>query len=325
MSGEERDTTTAEGAPPPSRVTLGTMTFGGRTPKAEALRLVARAMERGVVRVDTANLYESGRSESIVGEAIRGKREQVFLSTKVGAARGQGGAEGLSRERVLAACDESLARLGVECIDLYFLHLPDPKTPIEATLEAVVRLLEAGKIRAYGLSNFASWQALEVVHAARSMGLPGPSRAQMLYNVLVRQLDVEYFAFAARYGLPVEAYNPLAGGLLTPKHASPEADKRGSRFFKNGLYERRYWSEAFFARRDALSRLAGEHGVSLVHLAYGFLAARPGLAGVCIGPATLPQLDEAQDALATPLPAELLAEIEKLHLAWMGTDARYAR
>lgn len=324
MSGEERDPKAPEATSPES-VTLGTMTFGGRTPKAEALKIVARALERGAFRIDTANLYESGRSEAIVGEAIRGRREQVFLSSKVGAARGQGGAEGLSRERVLAACGESLARLGVECIDLYYLHLPDPKTPIEETLEAVGQLLAAGKIKAYGLSNYASWQALEVVHAARASGLPAPARAQMLYNPLVRQLDVEYFAFARRYALPVEAYNPLAGGLLTPKHPSPEADKRGSRFFKNGLYERRYWSRVFFERRDALAALAAAHGKTLVALVYGFLASRPELSGVCVGPASIGQLDEALSALAAPLRPEVLAEIEKLHLAWMGTDARYAR
>lgn len=324
MSGEERDPAGREAAPTEA-VTLGTMTFGGRTPKAEALAIVGRALERGVVRIDTANLYESGRSEAIVGEAIRGRRDRVFLASKVGAARGQGGAEGLSRERVLAACDESLARLGAECIDLYYLHLPDPKTPVEETLEAVGRLLAAGKIKAYGLSNYASWQALEIVHAARASGLPGPARAQMLYNALVRQLDVEYFAFARRYALPVEAYNPLAGGLLTPKHPSPEADKRGSRFFKNGLYERRYWSRAFFERRDALAALAAAHGTTLVALVYGFLASRPELSGVCVGPASVDQLDEALSALAAPLPSEVLAEIEKLHLAWMGTDARYAR
>lgn len=312
-------------------LTLGTMTFGGRTPKDEALRIVARAHELGIVRFDTANMYESGASETILGEAVRPFRDHVQIATKVGAARRGKTSEGLSKARVLASCDESLARLRTDRVDLFYLHMPDKNVPIEETLSALGELLAAKKISAWGVSNHASWQIVELFITAKAMGLPTPVRAQQLYNVLVRQLDVEYFAFAKKYELPTEAYNPLAGGLLTAKHASPSSEKKGSRFDKNGLYERRYWSSVFFARRDELAHLAKGFDLSLVDLAYGFLASASGkndgagIDGVVVGPAHVSHLEVAATALARPLPPELVSEIEKLHLAWTGTDARYAR
>lgn len=304
---------------------LGTMTFGGRTPRAEADRIVRRALELGVTVFDTANMYENGAAEEILGAALGADRERVEVASKVGAWRKGRAAEGLSRARVREACDESLRRLRTDHLDTYFLHVPDPRTPIEETLGAFAELYEEKKILGWAVSNYASWQILELVQAAQKLGLPPPRRAQMLYNVLVRQLDVEYFAFAERYALSTEVYNPLAGGLLTPRHPSPSADKRGSRFDKNGMYERRYWSDVMFARRDELARAAEEAGIGIVELSYRFLVERRGVAAVLVGAGTLAHLDAAHAALATALPPDLVARLEKMHVAWNGTDARYGR
>lgn len=306
-------------------LTLGTMNFGGRTPRAEAERIVHRALERGVTRFDTANLYENGESERIVGRALGAARDRVYLATKVGALRVGGKPEGLGKARVLASLDESLARLGTSHVDLFYLHVPDPTVTAAETVEALAVAFEAKKILAWGVSNHASWQILELIHEAARVGLPRPARAQQLYNVLVRQLEVEYLAFAAKYGLETEVYNPLAGGLLTEKHARVDAEKKGSRFFKNGLYERRYWSPVFFERRDQLAELAASRGLTVTTLAYRFLRDRAGIDGVVLGPSTLSHLDRALDDLAEPLDAETRTTIDKMHLAWMGTDARYAR
>ena len=306
-------------------ITLGTMNFGGRTPRAEAERIVHRALERGITRFDTANLYENGESERIVGKALGGARDRVYLATKVGALRLGGKPEGLGKARVLASLDESLARLGTSHVDLFYLHVPDPTVSAAETMEALALAYEAKKILAWGVSNHASWQILELVHEASRVGLPPPARAQQLYNVLVRQLEVEYFAFAAKYGLRTEVYNPLAGGLLTEKHARVDADKKGSRFFKNGLYERRYWSPAFFDRRDELAELGASRGLSTATLAYRFLRDRAGVDGVVLGPSTVEHLDHGIDVLAEALDTETRTTIDKMHLAWMGTDARYAR
>lgn len=314
----------ADSAEARSRIVLGTMNFGARTPAREAERLVALALERGVTRIDTANLYANGEAESLLGRTLGGARDRVYLASKVGARPVGRATEGLSRARVLAAVDESLTRLRTGHLDLLYLHVPDPSVPLAETLEALAELVACGKILAWGASNYAAWQLVELFATAREVGLAPPARAQQLYNALVRQLDVEYFAFAARYGLATEVYNPLAGGLLTGRHAGLEADRRGSRFWKNTRYERRYWNEALFARRAELESLAGSLGLTLVTLAYRFLLAR-GVAGVVVGPGTAAHLEDALGALTEPLDPAAMAAIDDLHTAWIGTDACYAR
>lgn len=305
-----------------ARIVLGTMNFGARAREAE--RLVALALERGVTRFDTANLYGGGEAERLLGRALGAARDRVFLASKVGAQPAGRGTEGLSRARVLAAVDESLARLRTERLDLLYLHVPDPSVPLEETLSALAELVERGKILAWGASNYAAWQLVELFAAARAAGLAPPARAQQLYNVLVRQLDVEYFPFAARYGLDTEVYNPLAGGLLTDRHADVAADRRGSRFWKNARYERRYWSAPLFARRDELAGLAASLGLSVLTLAYRFLLAR-GVSGVVVGPGSPAHLEDALEALTEPLAPAAMAAIDELQTAWTGTDACYAR
>lgn len=304
-----------------ARLTLGTMNFGKRTPRAEALRIVERAIDAGIEWLDTANVYTDGESERIVGQAVRGRVVQV--ATKVGLARQGRGVEGLSPARILAACDESRARLGLDAIDLYYLHAPDPNTPPEATLAAVGELLTSGKIRAWGVSNFASWQILELRGLAAAMGLPMPAVAQQLYNVLVRQLDVEYFAFARRFPIHTTVYNPLAGGLLAGAHTFGAEPAPGSRFAQNRLYRGRYWRESGFAAVEALREIAAEAGISLLDLAYGFVLAQPGVDSVLVGPGTLAHLEAALSAV--PLSADLMARLDTFHAERLGTDARYAR
>jgi len=207
----------AETAP----LALGCMNFGQRTGAEQALAIIDRALGEGVRLLDTANVYCRGESERIVGRALRGRRDRVLVASKVGLDRVGRRPEGLSPATVVAACEASLKRLGTDWLDLYYLHAPDPETPLEQTLAALGELLAAGRIRQWGVSNHASWQVLELQHLAAQLGLPGPAVAQQLYNPLVRQLDLEYFRFAARYGLHTTIYNPLAGGLLSSPTPTP--------------------------------------------------------------------------------------------------------
>src|ERR1019366_2266687 len=147
-------------------LSLGTMNFGRRTPPAEANKMVQRALERGVLLLDTANVYENGESEKILGAAIKEKRGECLVASKVGLDRvhgqdGRGRVEGLSRDAIFRACDGSLHRLGIDKIDLYYLHAPDYGTPIEESMHALFELIHRGKIMHFGISNFASWQILE--------------------------------------------------------------------------------------------------------------------------------------------------------------------
>jgi aryl-alcohol dehydrogenase-like predicted oxidoreductase len=307
----------------PAALVLGAMNFGRRTPRAEALSLVDRALDAGIRWIDTANAYTDGASERIVGEALRGRRDAVYLATKVGAGRVGGRPEGLSRSRILAACDESLGRLGTEVIDLYYLHVPDPETPLAESLEALQALQRAGKIRDWGVSNHASWQVERMLHLARAAGMAPPVAAQQLFNVLVRQLEVEWFRFAADVGLHTTVYNPLAGGLLAGHHHAEQVPK-GSRF-DNALYRRRYWSPTLFAAVEELRALAAAHDRSLVALAYGALLHHPGVDSVLVGPGTLEHLEAAVQARALPFPGDLAQQVRDRYLARVGTDASYAR
>ncbi len=310
---------------PRSKVTVGTMNFGARTPRAEARRIVDRAIERGATFFDTANVYGDGESERLLGEALVGRRDQVSIATKVGFFRRGGKPEGLSAEVIRTALTESLQRLGTDYVDVYYLHVPDHGTPLEQTLDGLQPLLASGAVKAWGVSNFASWQILELNTLCDARGMARPAISQVLYNLLVRQLDVEYFAFARRHPLHTTVYNPLAGGLLARPAAPGAVVPSGSRFEKNKLYRGRYWNDALLELAGRYQQLAAEAGLSGVELSYAWLAARPGVDSLLAGPGSLQQLDAALDAVSRPLPPELLSRIEAVHRAFVGTDASYAR
>src|SRR3990172_5634125 len=303
---------------------VGTMNFGKRTPEPEAARIVARALERGATWFDVANAYGEGESERILGRALEGHRSEVKVATKVGIGTMKGPKEGLAPERITAALDESLTRLGVERIDLYYLHAPDSKTRIEDTLGAVERAVVAGKIGAWGVSNYSSWQIVEIVGLCKARGMRPPQASQVLYNLMVRQLDVEYFAFARRYRLHTTVYNPLAGGLLAGRGLHGRIEP-GSRFDSNPVYQRRYLSARFLELARSCAALAAEAGLTPAQLAYSWIAERPGVDSVLLGPASVDQLDVGIDGCALALPAGVAAKVEDLYRTYTGTDVAYAR
>ncbi|MCI0673497.1 MAG: aldo/keto reductase [Myxococcaceae bacterium] len=309
----------------PALVTVGTMNFGTRTPAAEAERIVARALERGCVFFDTANLYGQGESERILGRAVKGRRTEVGIATKVGLARVRGRPEGLAPDTVRRSVDESLSRLGTDHLELLYLHAPDAETPAERTLDALAELMAAGKILHWGVSNFAAWQVLELRMLAQARGLPPPAVSQVLYNLLVRQVEVEYLPFTRRYPVHTTVYNPLAGGLLSGRYTSGAEVPQGSRFDKNPLYQRRYWSPRMHALAVRYAEVAADAGMSLLQFSYAWLAAREGVDSVLVGPGTLAHLEAALDALAMPCPPDLLARVDAVHREYLGTDASYAR
>lgn len=316
-------TSRAPGAP--VTVALGAMNFGKRTPAAEAERIVARALERGVTFFDTADAYADGESERILGRALRGARDRVIVATKVGAGRVGGKPEGLSRAVILKAIDESLARLSTDHVDVYYLHVPDHAVPLEESLDAMSELARAGKIRALGVSNYASWQILDMMALADAGRAPRPVVSQVMYNLLVRQIEIEYAAFTRRHPIHTTVYNPLAGGLLSGRHARGAAAEKGSRFDKNRMYQGRYWSERFFDLVDAYAEVAREEGTSLVDLSYAWLAGRPHVDSILVGPASVAHLDAALDAVGRTLSPAAGERIDAIHRAYLGTDASYVR
>ena len=300
---------------------LGTMNFGARTPAQEATRLVHHALDRGITHFDTANMYNDGESERILGDALKGRREGAFIATKVGLFK----REGLSKERILAAADDSLKRLGTDRIDLYYLHAPDPRTPFNESLSALQALLESGKIRSWGVSNFASWQIGDLNALCDARGMARPTHSQVLYNLLIRQLDLEYVAFARAHPIHTTVYNPLAGGLLARAPKAGAAIPPGSRFATNPMYPNRYWSAALIELAGRYADLARSEGIDRTALAYAWLAGHSEVRSVLCGPGSMDHWEAALTGCALELPSELRNRIDQIHRAFLGTDASYAR
>jgi len=301
------------------------MNFGQRTDPRESERIVRHALERGIRIFDTANSYNGGESERILGRSLGRDRGRVTLATKVGLGPVPGRREGLSGGAIRLALEASLERLGAGHVDVYYLHVPDRATPIEETIDAVKSLVDSGRVRAWGISNYASWEVLEMNLLADARGLERPAVAQMLYNAVHRQLDVEYFAFARRYPIHTTTYNALAGGLLSGRHRFAEAPLEGSRFHDNAMYQRRYWTQTMFDHVEQLRGVAQAEGCSLVELAYAWVASRMDVDSVLVGPASVEQLDKAIDAVSRVLSEEARARIDELAREWTGTDTNYVR
>src|SRR2546422_618381 len=292
---------------------VGTMNFGKRTPEPEAHRIVHRALERGLIFFDTANAYVGGESERILGRALGSRRAQARIATKVGIGPSMTEPEGLAPERISAAVEESLRRLGTDRVELYYFHKPDHSRPLQPSLRAMEKLIASGKVGAFGASNYASWQLLEM----SQVGLK-PRVSQQIYNLLVRQLEIEYFRFARKYGVHPTVYNPLGGGLLAGKVKRDAPPETGSRFDRNPMYQRRYLSDRFFDLADAFARLAAEARRRPVEPAYQWVAARPGVDSILLGPASVEQLDAAIEAVARPLAKEVVDRADELHRAFQA-------
>jgi aryl-alcohol dehydrogenase-like predicted oxidoreductase len=313
----------ARGAAPP--LALGAMNFGKRTSAGEAERIVRRALERGIRVFDTANSYNAGESERILGRALGRDRDRVILSTKAGLGVDPGRREGLAPDAIYRALDASLERLDTDRVDVYYLHVPDRSTPIERSLEAFGALLRSGRVSAWGASNYASWELLEMRTIAAGLGFGPPVVAQALYNLLHRQLEIEYFAYASRYPIHTVAYNALAGGLLTGRHRFEERPEKGTRFDVIPMYQRRYWTREMFSRVEQIAAVAASEGCTMVELAYAWLASRPDVDSILVGPATVAHLDEAIDAVSRTLSEGARSRLDALAREWTGTDTNYVR
>lgn len=311
---------------PLSALTLGTMTFGGQTDEGESLRIMDRALERGVFAWDTANVYNQGESERIVGKAMKGRRDRVILSTKVCGQMGPDPLDqGLSRRHMLAAAEDSLRRLQTDYIDIYYFHRPDYHTPVEESLSAMDSLIRSGKVRYFGVSNFAAWQIADALHLGRARGFDRPVITQNVYNLLTRGVEDELLPFLRAHPMGLAVYNPLAGGLLAGKHQA-EAPLKDSRFALNEGYYRRYWSQENFDALARLREIAGAAGLSLLQLSYRWLAGQPQVSTIICGVSSLGQFDQNLSLLdGPPLGQPTLEACDRLWDQLKGTRFRYNR
>jgi aryl-alcohol dehydrogenase-like predicted oxidoreductase len=280
-----------------SPIALGTMMFGawGNTDEAECRRMVAVALDAGITLFDTADIYDDGTSERILGEALRDTRAGVVLATKVGNAMGgDPDRRGLSRRWITQACEDSLRRLQVDHIDLYQMHRPDPDVPIGETIAVFDELVDAGKIGAYGTSTFSAVQLREVVDTATALGTVLPTSEQPPYSALARGIERDVLEVCRTEELGVIAWAPLNGGWLTGKYAdaATAADplNRANRQAEHFDHKDDAVRAAKLAAVDALTELAGDHGMTIAQLALGFVLDDPAVTAAIIGPRTIDQL-----------------------------------
>jgi aryl-alcohol dehydrogenase-like predicted oxidoreductase len=288
-----------------SAVCLGTMTFGDRTDAADARRIVDAAFDAGVNFIDTADAYVKGESERIVGAAVKSNRRRWIVATKVANVLTKKPHDGgLSRRWIFQACEDSLARLGTDFIDIYYLHRDDPDTPLAETVGAIGDLVRSGKVRYFGVSNYRGWRIAELVAECEAQGVPRPVVCQPYYNLLNRMPEVEILPACDYYGLGVAPYSPIARGVLTGKYrggSTPPESRAGVK--DQRMMETEYRAESL-AIADKLADHAKKTGRTATQFALAWLWANRIVSSVIAGPRTLAQWQEYVDAVGTPWRAE---------------------
>ena len=289
-----------------STLCLGTMMFGDQTEQDEAERIVADAHHHGVNYIDTADVYTRGASESMVGQLLLGQRHDWVLATKLGNKMSERVNESqFSRTWMLREIDASLARLQTDYVDILYMHLDINGMNLEEPLRALGALLQAGKIRYWGVSNFRGWRIAEAVHLARQMNLPAPVVCQPYYNLLNRMPEVEVLPACAYYGLGVTPYSPVARGVLTGKYVPGQPAAAGTRA---GRGDKRITDTEFREESlqiaQKLQAYVADKGVSLAQFATAWVLANPRVSSVIAGPRTLAQWQDYLPSLGYTVTAE---------------------
>lgn len=300
-----------------SEICLGTMTFGNQADEETSFAIMDAADNAGVTFIDTADVYplggdlsSVGRTEEIVGRWLRARsaRDRIVLATKCRGAMGPGpNDEGLSRYHIMRACEASLRRLQTDVIDLYQVHWPDPATPIEETLRALDDLVHQGKVRYVGCSNFPAWQLATALWTSDSHNLARFDCVQPRYNLLFRMIEDELLPLVTAQGLGAIIYNPLAGGMLTPRYVAQQVAETHTRFGleRSGeLYRKRYWNDAVFAEvSDLHAKFAGV-GKSLTHVALAWTLQNPAVTSAILGASRPQQLVDSLQGVGMELAPE---------------------
>ncbi len=306
---------------PVSNLCLGAMMFGawGETDHDESIRIIHRALDAGIDFIDTADVYSAGESEVIVGKALAdGKRDDVFLATKVGFPMGDDPHQrGASRRRIIRGVEDSLRRLNTDWIDLYQIHRPDPNTDIDETLAALTDLVSDGKIRYFGHSTFAASQIVQAQWTARDRGHLPFRCEQPPYSILTRNIEHDVLPTCEQYGLGVIPYSPLAGGWLSGRYRK-DTETRGptssarpaNRFDMSDPANQRKLAAA-----DALAQLAEQADLTLIELALAFVLRHPAITAAIIGPRTMGHLESQLTA----------ADIELSEMCWTASTRSLRR
>ena len=304
-----------------SVLTMGTMTFGGRdkfnlvgsTDVDEAKAQIDLCIEAGVNLIDTADVYSGGLSEEIVGQAVKGRRDDVLLATKVRMPMGDGPNDaGLSRHHIISGCEDSLRRLGTDHIDLYQVHEWDGQTPLEETLDALDLLVRSGKVRYIGASNYAAWQLMKALGTADRNALPRFVSQQIYYSLQAREAEYELVPLAVDQGLGVLVWSPLAGGLLSGKYRRGQQAPAGSRHLSDWNEPPVYDQDRLYDTIEVLVAIGADHGVSAAQVSLAYLLGKPAVTSLVVGARTREQLADNLAAADLVLSAEEHARLDEV-------------
>jgi aryl-alcohol dehydrogenase-like predicted oxidoreductase len=316
-----------------SRLCLGTATFGKQTDESASQQILDKAAEAGINFIDTADAYPMGadlalvgRTEEITGRWLKGKRAGFIVATKGGAPMGPSSwDQGSSRKHLLDAVDASLRRLGTDYIDLYQLHVDDPETPLDETLEALDIIVRSGRARYIGVSNFLAYRVALAIGRSDALRVARPASIQPRYNLLFREIERELLPLAREENIAVIPFNPLAGGLLTGKHRHDAVPAKGRFSAEIGqfgaIYQARYWHEREFQTIEKLRELAGQLGKPLAKLSIAWVLANPAITSVILGASRLEQLTDTLAAVDLTIEGDLKKQFDDLTIEYRRGDA----
>jgi aryl-alcohol dehydrogenase-like predicted oxidoreductase len=286
-----------------SPLCLGAMMFGNEADEATSRAIIANARQAGVNFIDTADAYAAGKSEQVVGAAVKAERDRWVIATKVGFMPDPLAPAGpdLSRKNILRACEQSLQRLDTDYIDIYYLHRDDPTTALEESVHALADLVRQGRIRYFGISNFTAWRLAELVRLCDAAGIDRPVACQPQYNAMNRMPEAELFPACTYFGIGVVPYSPLARGVLTGKYASADKLPEGSRAARK---DKRILQTELRGESLALAQQIKAHaevqGSTAAHFALKWVLNSAAVTSVICGPRTLEQWQDYLAALQEP-------------------------
>jgi len=295
---------------------LGCNNFGMTIDESQTQKVVDTALEAGINFFDTADIYGSGNSEVFLGRALGARRHDAIISTKFGVPTGAGANQkGASRRYVLSAAEASLGRLGSDYIDVYIVHVPDPETPIDETLDALNTLIDQGKVRYVGCSNFSGWQIADAAWTAKTAGLRGFVTAQNEWSLLERKVEAEVVPACRQFGLGLMPYFPLASGALTGKYKRGQKPAADSRYGSDqgGMFKSYYGhfvADATLAKVEGLEKVAAQAGIPLVELALSWLARDAVVSSVIAGATKPEQVVANAKSTKGSLPAEVVKAVD---------------
>ena len=289
-----------------SSIGLGSVTFGREIDAEESFSVIDYAMDRSINLIDTAEVYSAGGSEKVLGQWLSrsSNRQKVVLGTKI--------VPPLGRERILQVAEDSLRRLQTDVIDLYQLHAFDADTPLEETMDALNTLVQQGKVRYLGCSNFDAWQICKALWIADVNDLAPMVSVQPNYSLAIRDIEAELLPFCANQNIGVTSYSPLGAGFLTGKYTKTWTAPKGTRFDVMPDHWDIYENDTSMRRMEGLRDIAAETGISMVQIALAWAIGQPGITSVLIGCRTLSHVDQAFQAEEMGLTQELRDRLNAL-------------